>query len=64
MATSAPEGVAAEELSRSMAEVQAIREAMAKEGRQPVAFPIVDKPPRDLRLTDTIRIEHGRIYHH
>lgn len=54
---------AAEELSRSMAEVQAIREAMAKEGRQPVAFPIVDKYLRAscASLPDTIRIEHGRI---
>jgi len=54
---------AAEELSRSMAEVQAIREAMAKEGRQPVAFPIVDKYLRATcaSLPHPIRIEHGRI---
>lgn len=53
----------AEELSRSMAEVQAIREAMAKEGRQPVAFPIVDKYLRATcaSLPHAIRIEHGRI---
>ena len=54
---------AAEELSRSMAEVQAIREAMAKEGRRPVAFPIVDKYLRATcaSLPHAIRIEHGRI---
>jgi hypothetical protein len=54
---------AAEELSRSMAEVQAIRVAMAKEGRQPVAFPIVDKYLRATcaSLPRAIRIEYGRI---
>ena len=46
-----------------MAEVQAIREAMAKEGRQPVVFPIVDKYLRATcaSLPHAIRIEHGHI---
>jgi hypothetical protein len=51
------------ELSRSVAEVQALREAMAKEGKQPVSFPLVEKYLRATctSLPHAIRIEHGRI---
>lgn len=54
---------AAEELSRSMREVQAVREAMAREGRQPLTFPIVDEFLRATcaSLPCSIQIEHGRI---
>jgi len=51
------------ELSRSVAEVQALREAMAKEGKQPVSFPLDEKYLRATctSLPHAIRIEHGRI---
>jgi hypothetical protein len=51
------------ELSRSMAEVQALREAMAKEGKHPVSFPLDEKYLRATctSLPHSIRIEHGRI---
>ena len=51
------------ELSRSVAEVQALREAMAKEGKQPVSFPLDEKYLRATctSLPHSIRIEHGRI---
>jgi hypothetical protein len=52
-----------EELSKSMAEIQAVREVMADEGRKPLKFPIVDKYLRAscASLPHSIRIEHGRI---
>jgi hypothetical protein len=45
------------------AEVQALREAMAKEGKQPVSFPLDEKYLRATctSLPHAIRIEHGRI---
>jgi hypothetical protein len=51
------------ELSRSVAEVQALREAMANEGKQPVSFPLDEKYLRATctSLPHAIRIEHGRI---
>jgi hypothetical protein len=51
------------ELSRSVAEVQALREAMTKEGKQPVSFPLDEKYLRATcaSLPHSIRIEHGRI---
>jgi hypothetical protein len=52
-----------EELSRSMAEVQAVREAMAREGKEPLTFPIVDVYLQATcsSLPPAIRIERGRI---
>lgn len=52
-----------EELSRSVAEVQAVREAMAREGRTPISFPIIDAYLRATcaSLPSSIRIEHGRL---
>lgn len=52
-----------EELSQSMAEVQAIRAAIEKEGRKLPTFPIVDEFLRAkiASLPHLIRIEHGRI---
>jgi hypothetical protein len=52
-----------EELSRSLAEIQAIRTAMAREGRQPVSFPVVEQllQATCTSLPSSIRIEHGRI---
>lgn len=52
-----------EELSQSMAEVQAIRAAMEKEGKTPISFPIVDEYLRATcaSLPHAIRIEHGTI---
>jgi hypothetical protein len=51
------------ELSRSMAEVQALREAMAREGKHPVSFPLDEKYLRATcaSLPHSIRIELGRI---
>jgi hypothetical protein len=51
------------ELSRSMAEVRALREKMAREGRQPLGFPIDEESFRTNcnSLPPAIRIEHGRI---
>lgn len=51
------------ELSRSMAEVRALREQMAREGRTPVSFPIDESLFRAncASLPSSIRIEHGRI---
>jgi hypothetical protein len=52
-----------EELSRSMAEVRAIREALVKENRPPVSFPVVEEvlSANCSSLPSSIRIEHGRI---
>lgn len=51
------------ELSRSVAEVQALREAMAKAGKQPVSFPLDEKYLRATctSLPSAIRIRPGRI---
>lgn len=51
------------ELSRSMAEVRALREAMAKQGREPFSFPIVDEFLRATcaSLPPSIYIGPGRI---
>jgi hypothetical protein len=51
------------ELSRCVAEVHALREAMAKEGKQPVSFQLDEKylRARCTSLPHSIRIEHGRI---
>lgn len=51
------------EVSRSMAEVRALREAMAKEGRQPFSFPIVGEVLRATcaSLPSSIYIGAGRI---
>jgi hypothetical protein len=55
-----------EELSRSMAEVRELRFAMAKEGRPPIAFPIVESYLRAncASLPLAIRIEHGQVTIH
>jgi hypothetical protein len=52
-----------EELSRSLAEVQAIRLAMAREGRKPVTFPMVEEAlsANIASLPHNISITHGRI---
>jgi hypothetical protein len=54
---------ASEELSRSMAEVQAIRQAMAQEGRQPMTFPMVQEAlnANIASLPPNISITQGRI---
>jgi hypothetical protein len=55
-----------EELSRSMAEVRALRNAMAKEGKPPIAFPIIESYLRAncASLPPAIRIEHGQVTIH
>jgi len=55
-----------EELSRSMAEVRELRNAMAKEGKPPIAFPIIESYLRAncASLPPAIRIEHGHVTIH
>ncbi len=55
-----------EELSRSMAEVRELRNAMAKEGKPPIAFPIIESYLRAncASLPPAIRIEHGQVTIH
>jgi hypothetical protein len=55
-----------DELSQSMAEVQAVRAAMDKEGKTPVSFPIVDQYLRATiaSLPHSIRLERGLISIH
>jgi hypothetical protein len=52
-----------EELSRSMAEVRELRLAMAKEGRAPMVFPMIESYLRAncASLPPAIRIEHGQV---
>lgn len=52
-----------EELSRSVAEVRAIREALARENKPPISFSIVEEvlSANCTSLPSSIRIEHGRI---
>jgi hypothetical protein len=52
-----------DELSQSVAEIQAVREAMVREGKKPVPFPLVAEVlgATCASLPSEIRIEHGRI---
>lgn len=52
-----------EELSRGIAEVRAIRDALSKENKPPISFPIVEHilSANCTSLPSSIRIEHGRI---
>jgi hypothetical protein len=55
-----------DELSRSMAEVRELRLAMARDGRPPIGFPIVEAYLRAscASLPHAIRIEHGQVKIH